>query len=94
MAGIMISGSWDEKHYTSFLLWDIDREFQNAHEAYEQWLSRSRRKRFAWECMAGSSREDALAKALSLGRQVRKMIEAGQEAFGRRFERGDCKHGA
>lgn len=84
-------GSWEESDYASFLLWDIDREFQNAYEAYEQWLARNRRRRSAWQCITGSTQEDALGKALSLGRHVQKLIDDGKEAFGSRFERGDCK---
>ncbi|KAF2256790.1 hypothetical protein BU26DRAFT_558227 [Trematosphaeria pertusa] len=82
-------GSWEESDYASFLLWDIDREFQNAYEAYEQWLARNRRRRSAWQCITGSTQEDALGKALSLGRHVQKLIDDGKEAFGSRFERGD-----
>ena len=84
------SGSWDEPHHTSFLLWDIDREFQNAHEAYEEWLAKNRRKRAMWKCIAGGNEEDALGKTLSLGRRVQKCIEDGQETYGSRFDRVDC----
>jgi hypothetical protein len=85
------SASWDEPHYTSFLLWDIDREFQTANEAYEEWLAKNRRRRAVWRCIVGSHEEDALGKTLSLGRRVQKCIQDGQDAFGSRFERGDCK---
>jgi hypothetical protein len=84
------SGSWEEPHYTSFLLWDIDREFQNAREAYEEWLSKNRRRRALWKCIVGGSEEDTLSRTLNLGRRVQKCVEDGQEEFGARFDRGDC----
>ncbi|KAF1948427.1 hypothetical protein CC80DRAFT_431621 [Byssothecium circinans] len=86
---VIFSGVWEDSHYTSFLLWDIDREFRNAHEAYEQWMSKSRRRRSTWQCIASTNKEDPLEKALSLGRHVDKALQEGKEAFGSRFERGD-----
>ncbi|KAF2639098.1 hypothetical protein P280DRAFT_470499 [Massarina eburnea CBS 473.64] len=85
----LFSGVWEESNNTFFMLWDIDREFQNAHELYGQWMAKNRRRRSAWQCIAGSSKEDPLEKALSLGRHVQKAIEEGKEAFGWRYERGD-----
>jgi hypothetical protein len=73
-----------------FTLWDIDREFQSACEAYEQWQARHNRKRSVWGCLGMKHQDDALGKALSLGRQVQRLMEVGKEAFGRRFEEGDC----
>ena len=87
--GIMLH-CWEKPHYASFTLWDIDREFQDSHEAYEQYLSRNRRKRTTWECFGGRNQDDELAKALSLGRHVRELMKSGQGAFGTRFEKGDC----
>jgi hypothetical protein len=83
--------SLDEPQHTFLSLWDIDREFQNAHEGYEQWQARHRRKRSAWACLAVKHQDDALGKALSLGREVQRIMEAGKLRFGTRFEQGDSK---
>jgi hypothetical protein len=83
--------SWEKSQHTSLTLWDIDREFQDAYEAYGQWQARHRSKRSVWTCFGTKSRDDAVGKALSLGRSVQKMMETGKEAFGSRFEQGDCK---
>jgi hypothetical protein len=83
-------GVWEESNYTSFMLWDIDREFQNACEAYEQMMAKSRRRKTRWQCIAGSKKEDPLEEALSLGRQVQKVFKEGKALFGSRFEKGDC----
>ncbi|PVI05854.1 hypothetical protein DM02DRAFT_515831 [Periconia macrospinosa] len=85
----MFSAAWDESHYTAFLLWDIDREFQNAYEAYQRWLTKNLRKKSSWQCIAKSNKEDPLEKALSLGGHVVKAIKEGRETFGSSFERGD-----
>ncbi|KAF2190881.1 hypothetical protein K469DRAFT_394972 [Zopfia rhizophila CBS 207.26] len=76
-------------NYTSLTLWDIDCEFQKSYDAYEQWLSKNRRKRTRWECFASKNHDDELGKALTLGRSVQNIIECGQDTFGSRFERGD-----
>ncbi|KAF1941967.1 hypothetical protein EJ02DRAFT_185597 [Clathrospora elynae] len=81
---------WDKPQHTSLLLWDIDREFQDAYDAYGQWEARHRRRRPVWACFS-KSRDDAVGKALSLGRQVQRLMEAGKETFGTRFEEGDSK---
>jgi hypothetical protein len=81
---------WENSQHTSFTLWDIDREFQNAHEAYEQWQARNRRRRPVWACLSVKSQDDELGRALSLGRQVQRLLEVGKELFGTRFEQGDC----
>ncbi|KAF2036117.1 hypothetical protein EK21DRAFT_96096 [Setomelanomma holmii] len=81
--------SWEKSQHTSFILWDIDREFQNANEAYEQYQARHRRKRTGWACLGMKSQDDALAKALSLGRQAQRLLETGKALFGARFEQGD-----
>jgi hypothetical protein len=84
--------SWDKsQHQTSLILWDIDREFQDAYEAYGQWQARHRRTRSKWACFGTKNQDDAVGKALSLGRQVQRVMEAGKETFGTRFEEGDCK---
>jgi hypothetical protein len=83
---------WENSHHASFTLWDIDREFQNANEAYEQCLTRDRRKRTPWKCFGVQNQDDRLAKALSLGRQVEEVIKSGQETFGATFEKGDCEY--
>lgn len=82
---------WEKSQHTSFTLWDIDREFQNAYEAYEQWQARHQRRRPLWACFATKNQDDALGKALSLGRQVQRLMENGKELFGTRFEQGDSK---
>ncbi len=84
---------WENTQHTSFTLWDIDREFQNANEAYEQWQARHRTfsRRAIWACLRTKNQDDALAKALSLGRQVQRLMEAGKSLYGARFEQGDCK---
>ena len=82
---------WEKSHYATFTLWDIDREFQNANEAYEQCLTRDRRRRTTWKCFGVKNQDDQLAKALSLGRQVEEVMKSGQEAFGVTFEKGDCE---
>ncbi|KAF1852087.1 uncharacterized protein K460DRAFT_299829 [Cucurbitaria berberidis CBS 394.84] len=82
---------WEKSQHTSFTLWDIDREFQNAYEAYEQWQAKHRRSRPLWACFGVKSQDDALGKALSLGRQVQRLMETGKQLFGRRFEQGDSK---
>lgn len=83
--------SWDKPQHTNLTLWDIDREFQDAHEAYEQWQARHRRTRSKWACFGTKNRDDAVGKALSLGRQVQRIMEQGKERFGARFEEGDTK---
>jgi len=83
--------SWDKPQHTNLTLWDIDREFQDAHEAYEQWQARHRRTRSKWACFGTKNRDDAVGKALSLGRQVQRIMEQGKERFGARFEEGDSK---
>lgn len=85
---------WEKSQHTSFTLWDIDREFQNAHEAYEQWQARNRRRRPVWACLSVKSQDDELGRALSLGRQVQRLLELGKELFGTRFEQGDCTSGS
>ncbi|KAF9698270.1 hypothetical protein EKO04_003366 [Ascochyta lentis] len=81
--------TWNKSQHTSFLLWDIDREFQNAYELYEQLQAKSGHKRSAWSRLAVRSPDDGLAKALSLGREVRNFMETGKKRFGARFEQGD-----
>jgi hypothetical protein len=81
--------TWEKSQKSFFTLWDIDREFQNAHEAYEQWQARNRRKRSTWACLIVRPNDDALGKVLSLGREVRRVMETGKELFGSRFEQGD-----
>jgi hypothetical protein len=88
---VINADSWEKGHYLSLTLWDIEREFEKSHEAYEQWQTRNRRKRSKWECFGSRSLDDDLGRALRLGRQVRAMLEKGIEAFGSRFEQGDCK---
>lgn len=82
---------WLETQHTSLTLWDIDREFQNAQEAYEQWQARHRRRRHGWTCFGLKNQDDAVERALRLGRQVQKLMDSGKEMFGARFEQGDCK---
>lgn len=81
---------WEKAQQAFLTLWDIDREFQNAHEAYEQWQARNRRKRSSWACLGVKNHEDALGKALSLGREVQRVMERGADLYGSRFEQGDC----
>jgi hypothetical protein len=83
----------DKPQHSFLTLWDIDREFENSHEAYEQWQARQRRKRSAWACLGVKHHDDALGKALSLGRDVQRVMETGKELFGTRFERGDSMSG-
>ncbi|KAJ4297643.1 hypothetical protein N0V90_005537 [Kalmusia sp. IMI 367209] len=90
MSNSIESSSFEEPNWASFLLWDIDREFQNAHEVYAQWLTKNKRKRSAWECLARSNKEDLLEKSLRLGGQVQRTIEDGQRRFGQKFEKGDA----
>ncbi|KAF2470741.1 uncharacterized protein BDR25DRAFT_334336 [Lindgomyces ingoldianus] len=78
-----------KSNYTSLTLWDIDREFQNSYDAYEQWLSKNRPRRRRWVCFGSRNQDDELGKTLSLGRQIRELMEDGQDCFGRKFERGD-----
>ncbi|KAL6710722.1 hypothetical protein ACN47E_007779 [Coniothyrium glycines] len=80
---------WEESQHTSLTLWDIEREFLNAHKAYEQWQARHRRGRALWACLGLKSQHDALGKALRLGRQVQRLMKTGKELFGARFEQGD-----
>jgi hypothetical protein len=80
---------WEKAQQSFLTLFDIDREFQNAHEAYEQWQARHRRKRSAWACLGVKSQDDALGKVLSLGREVRRVMDTGKELYGSRFEQGD-----
>lgn len=84
---------WEKTQHTSLLLWDLDREFQNSCEAYEQWQARNRRKRSMWICLGLKNQDDTLGRALSLGRQVERLMESGKELYGVRFEQGDCKLG-
>ena len=83
---------WENSPHTSFTLWDIDREFQNAYDAYEEYKARQSRRRAVWTCLRTKNQDDALAKALSLGRQVQRLMEAGKDLFGAPFEQGDCKY--
>ncbi|KAL5118982.1 hypothetical protein ACEQ8H_003111 [Pleosporales sp. CAS-2024a] len=80
---------WEKSQQAFLTLWDLDREFQNAHEAYEQWQTRHGCRRSTWACLGLKHQHDALGKALSLGRQVRRTMETGKELFGSRFEQGD-----
>ncbi|KAL5442968.1 hypothetical protein PMIN06_008876 [Paraphaeosphaeria minitans] len=84
--------SWLEDTWTSFLLWDIGREFQNAHEAYERRMTNNPRRRSTWECISGSSKEDPLDRSLRLGSRVQKVTQDGQRRFGQKFDKGDGKH--
>jgi hypothetical protein len=87
-----MANSWEKpQHQTYLILWDIDREFQDAYEAYGQWQTRHRRTRSVWACFGTKNRDDAVGKALSLGRHVQRVMETGKETFGLRFEEGDCK---
>jgi hypothetical protein len=79
----------DKLQNTLFTLWDIDREFQNAYEAYEQYQVRRRLKRSVWVCLGTKHHDDALGNALSLGRRVQQIMEIGVKTFGARFEQGD-----
>lgn len=88
---VINADSWEKGHYLSLTLWDIEREFEKSHDAYEQWQTRNRRKRSRWECFGPRSLDDELGKTLRLGRQVRDLLEKGIEAFGSRFEQGDCE---
>lgn len=81
--------AWNKSQHTSFLLWDIDREFQNAYELYEQLQAKSGRKRSAWSRLAIRNQDDALAKALNLGREVKNFMDTATRRFGARFEEGD-----
>ncbi|KAF3048105.1 hypothetical protein E8E12_010366 [Didymella heteroderae] len=81
--------AWNKSQHTSFLLWDIDREFQNAYELYKQLQAKYGRKRSVWSRLAIKSQDDVLAKALSLGREVQNFMDAGKRRFGTRFEEGD-----
>lgn len=84
--------SWEKAHYLSLTLWDIEREFQKSYEAYEQWRTKTRRKKSSnWMYFKSRKLEDKLAKMLRLGRQVRALLEKGIEEFGARFEQGDCE---
>jgi hypothetical protein len=80
---------WNKSQRTSFLLWNIDREFQNAYELYEQWQEKSGHKRSAWLRLAIKSQDDILAKALNLGRQIKNFMDTGKKRFGTKFEEGD-----
>jgi hypothetical protein len=80
---------WEKSQQAFLTLWDIDREFERAHEAYEQWQVRHRRKRSSWACLGVKHQDDTLGKSLSLGRQVQRAMESGKELFGSRFEQGD-----
>ena len=81
--------TWNKSQHTSFLLWDIDRGFQNAYELYEQLQAKSGRKRSAWSRIAIKNQDDVLATALNLGREVKNFMETGERRFGTRFEEGD-----
>ena len=83
--------SWEKSTHGSLTLWDIDREFQDAYEAYEQWQARHRRTRSKWLCLGTKNRDDAVGKALNLGRQIQRIMEQGKARFGVRFEEGDSK---
>lgn len=80
---------WEKSQQAFLTLFDIDREFERAYEAYEQWQTRNRRKRSAWTCLRVKHQDDALGKSLNLGRQVQRAMESGKELFGSRFEQGD-----
>ncbi|KAI8934753.1 hypothetical protein NX059_008441 [Plenodomus lindquistii] len=82
---------WGESQHTSLTLWDIDREFQQAHKAYEQWQARYQRTRPVWTCFGIRTKEDAVERALKLGRPVQRLMEKGKERFGARFEQGDSR---
>lgn len=82
---------WEKAHYLSLTLWDIERELQKSSEAYEQWLHAKRPKKSRWDCFGAKKVEDELVKALRLGRHVRDVLEKGIEAFGPKFEQGDCE---
>ncbi|KAF2005138.1 hypothetical protein P154DRAFT_560081 [Amniculicola lignicola CBS 123094] len=84
-----MADSWEKAHYTSLTLWDIDREFQQCNEAYEQWSARNQRKRSRWECLGVKHQDDAIGRALSLGRRVQEIVDLGIDVFGTKFERGD-----
>lgn len=82
---------WEKSQHTAFTLWDIDTEFQIAYEAYEKWKGRHRRSRPLWLCLGIKRQDDAVGKALCLGRQIQRLLEDGKERFGAQFEQGDCK---
>lgn len=84
--------TWNKSQHTSFLLWDIDREFQNAYELYDQLQAKCSHKRPSWARLIVKTQDDVLAKALNLGRDVRNLMETGKKRFGARFEQGDCMY--
>lgn len=84
--------TWNKSQHTSFLLWDIDREFQNAYELYEQLQAKSDAKRSTWSRLAVKAPDNGLAKTLSLGREVGNLMESGKKRFGARFEQGDSMY--
>lgn len=88
---IFSDNDWEKVHYLSLTLWDIDCEFQKSYQAYEKWITENRRKWTIWSCFGNGKLDDELAKVLSLGRRVRELLEKGIEAFGSKFEQGDCK---
>lgn len=83
---------WNKSQHTSFLLWDIEREFKNAYELYERLQVKTGAKRSAWSRLAVKAPNDGLAKALSLGREIRKFMENGKNRFGAHFEQGDSMY--
>jgi len=84
-----MSVTLEKPQNTLFTLWDIDREFRNAYEAYEQYQARRRLKRSVWTCLGTKHYDDALGNALSHGRRVQQTMELGEKTFGARFEQGD-----
>lgn len=90
-----MSEIWEKDEWTSFTIWDIDRAFQQAYDAYEQIQLRSHKKRSRWEFCFGfyrrNSEDDELSKNLMLGRQVQNIMDLGRDTIGSRFEKGDCE---
>ena len=85
--------AWEKDNWTTFTVWDIDRAFQEAHDAYALIQQRSRKKRTMLQACFGikGADEDELGRSLGLGRQVKEIMELGRDTIGSKFEKGDCK---
>jgi hypothetical protein len=84
--------AWDKPQHTFLLLWDIDCEFRDIYQIYDQLPTRVTRRRVAWMRLGMDNQDDTLRKSLSLGKEIKSLMEIGKERFGTRFEQGDCEH--
>jgi hypothetical protein len=83
--------AWDKPQHTFLLLWNLDSEFQDTYQIYDQLSTKTGRKRHSWMRLGLESQDETLRKNLCLGKEIKGLMETGKERLGTQFERGDCE---